>query len=71
MWLYRLYEFLFDRWTVSILEEIVEDWGYIPAGVYKCEQIPSIIVKYKRTRVKYKLTHKFNGSEKIKIKYLN
>lgn len=65
MWLYRIYEFLFDRWTVSILEEGEERVyaGYDELyGFHLYEDVKFI---------RYKLTHKFNGSEKIKIKYLN
>ena len=65
MSLYRLYEFLFDRWTVSIIDEGKETWTSRPYGI-------DAELKYSYTRyyVKYKLTNKFDGSVKIKKKYI-
>lgn len=53
--LYRIYEFLFDRWKSEIIEQ----------GLHK------FTGGYHRDYVKYKLVNKFDGSIKIVMKYLN
>jgi len=58
-----IYNFLFNRWTKTIMEEGEENW--------QCNSIIHGDYGYTRNFVKYKLTNKFDGSEKIKLVYLN
>ncbi len=63
--LYRIYEFFFKRWKEEILEQGSEPWFRSING----RRIPSS--EYSRNYVVYKLTNKFDSSEKIRKEYLN
>lgn len=61
----RLIEFLFFRWKCEIADRGEERWGKTRNG----RHIPNS--DYKRSFIDYKYTNKFDGSVKIKRKYLN
>jgi hypothetical protein len=63
--LYRIYEFFFKRWKEEIIERGSETWSKTQYGI----NLP--YSEYKRNYVLYKLTNKFDSSEKIKKQYLN
>ena len=65
--LYRLYEFLFDRWVVTIERRGLETW-ITRSNVYGMETAAH---EYKRNFIEYRYKNKFDGSEKIVRKYLN
>jgi hypothetical protein len=58
-----LYNFFFNRWTSTIIEE--------GSGQWRCKSILHADYSYQRKFVKYKLTNKFDQSEKIERVYLN
>jgi hypothetical protein len=60
-----LYNFLFNRWTSTVIEEGIEDWSTT------CNLTGKTICNFNRSFVKYKLTNKFDQSEKIEKVYLN
>lgn len=62
----RLIEFLFFRWERKVVNRGTESWFSIDAttGLRAGHN-------YTRDYVDYKLTNKFDGSEKIKRVYLN
>lgn len=61
----KLIEFIFFRWKTEIIEEGCEAW------IKRPYDISSLGYEVGRHFVKYKLTNKFDGSEKIKKVYLN
>lgn len=64
--LYRLYEFLFDRWKITIEQQGIENRvKAFSTGI----SIPGS--EFIRSFIDYKYTNKFDGSEKIVRKYLN
>lgn len=60
----KLYEFLFNRWKVEVIEE---GWDRFKHQSVLWEDNGYFYKEY----VKYKYTNKFDGSVKIKKKYLN
>lgn len=58
-------EFLFFRWKVTIYARGEEKWI---TYLYGCESLGK---EHLRNFIDYKYTNKFDGSEKIKRKYLN
>lgn len=63
--LYRLFEFLFDRWKKEVILQGTETWQHtLPITGH-------VISENERNFVDYKYTHKFDGSTKIKREYLN
>lgn len=61
---YRLYEFFFSRWKKEVVKQGKETWNrYSPMGFHQ--------FSYTRDFIDYKYTNKFDGSIKIKRKYLN
>lgn len=85
--LQRLYEFFFHRWKSEVIEEgrdnfsrakTTEEWFASPYPYYQRDGKGNIkyirddgLVKYSRSFIKYKLTNKFDGSVKIKKKYID
>lgn len=63
--LYRLYEFLFNRWTISVLEKRSETWFKSRNG----KKIPNS--DFTKDYVLYKKVNKFDNSVKYEKKYLN
>lgn len=61
----RFIEFLFFRWKQEIIKRGTESWSQKIMGT------PITGSEYARDFVDYKLTNKFDGSTKIKRKYLN
>lgn len=61
----KLIEFLFFRWKKEIIRQGSETWQSSSFG----HNVPDS--DFKRTYVDYKYTNKFDGSQKIKRKYLN
>lgn len=61
----KLIEFLFFRWKKEIYKRGEEEWQKSYLG----HNIPDS--EYRRSFVDYKYTNKFDGSTKIKRKYLN
>ena len=63
--LYRIWEFLFDRWKIEFVEEVKENWVqrmvHNPTGITIPNSEKKII---KRIHV-YRYTHKFDGSVKM------
>ena len=60
----RLLEYLFNRWKKEVVKQGSETWTrHSPAGFKQ--------FSYTRNYVDYKYTNKFDGSTKIKRKYLN
>lgn len=64
--LYRLYEFLFNRWTYSILEQGKEKWYKSTSSGIK---IPNS--EYTRNYIIYKKVNKFDKSVKYEKKYID
>ena len=60
----KLIDFLFFRWKREIIQEGSETWIKRPYGY-------NLGYETERYFVKYKLTNKFDGSEKIEKVYLN
>lgn len=58
--LYRIYEFLFNRWKKEIYDEGAEAWHNGATGR-----------RYQKDYVRYKYTNKFDGSTKIVKEYTN
>lgn len=60
----RIIEFLFFRWKREVIKQGNESWGRYTPMEFKA-------FSYTRDYVDYKYTNKFDGSTKIKRKYLN
>lgn len=69
MTLYRIYEFLFSRWKMEVVDRRSETWSNTP--IVGGLPIVSQATRYTRDYIDYKYTNKFDGSTKIKRKYLN
>lgn len=65
--LYRLYEFFFDRWEITIKEQGVEIWHKI--NIRTGYNIPES--NYPKNYVTYKYKHKFCNKEKLVKEYLD
>lgn len=61
----RLIEFLFFRWKVTVHSRGTEKWT---TYLYGSDLLSH---QYQRDYIEYKYTNKFDGSEKIKRKYIN
>lgn len=69
MTLYRIFEFFFSRWRKEVVDRGNEIWSSTPivGGI----PIVTQATRYSRDWIDYKYTNKFDGSTKIKRKYLN
>lgn len=61
----RFIEFLFFRWKCEVIERGIETWTMHSLS------LPNRSIEYQRNYIDYKYTNKFDGSVKIKRKYLN
>jgi hypothetical protein len=63
--LYRIWEFLFDRWKIEFVEEVQEKWlkrsTYMDTGIV----VPGTEREFIKTIHVYRYTHKFDGSVKM------
>lgn len=66
MKLCRLYEFFFSRWKKEVIKQGRESWFHKSAVTGL-----QLGASYQRDFIDYKYTNKFDGSTKIKRKYLN
>jgi len=65
----RLYEFFFSRWKREIVDRGDESWETRWRNMTTGDVVSTHA--YTRSFVDYKYTNKFDGSTKIKRKYLN
>jgi hypothetical protein len=65
----KLIEFLFFRWKKEVVGRGAESW--ISTPVVGGVPMSGSSTRYARDWVDYKYTNKFDGSTKIKRKYLN
>ena len=62
--MYRIWEFFFSRWKKEIIKRGSETW------ISRHPYLRDLDTKFSRDYVEYKLTNKFDGSQKIKRVYL-
>lgn len=65
----RLWEFLFDPWEVTIIDEGYTHFTDYDRQVWEAGKL--VYLEYVRPYVKYKYVHKFFKKEKIVKKYID
>jgi hypothetical protein len=63
----NLWEYFFNPWDIEIIEEGQEPWFQQPLGTFSEE----CRIRYFKSYVKYRYTHKFRKQEKIVKKYFD
>jgi hypothetical protein len=63
--LYRIWEFLFDRWKIEFVKEVNEKYKKYSRSNATGQIVPNSEREYIKTIHVYRYTHKFDGSVKM------